>query len=108
MTDLTLSDSRYSHIIDLPIERIDVAHWQFTLPNNEYKRCCPPDHIAVGTTSTDDGRRMSINVAMIGETLMIQQYVGEVTEKHLCRMVSQSDAFQQTGERRCGSYGNSV
>lgn len=67
MTNHTLSDSSYNHIIDLPIERIDIADWAFNLPNNEYKRCCPPDHIAVGTTTTDDGRRMSINVEMIGD-----------------------------------------
>jgi hypothetical protein len=36
---------------------------------------------------------MSINVEMIGETLMIQHYIGEITEPHLCRMVALSDAF---------------
>ncbi len=100
MTDLKLSDSSFSHIIDLPIERIDIADWLFNLPNDEYKRCCPPDHVAVGTTSTDDGRRMSINVERIGETLMIQQYVAEVAEKHHCRMVSQSDAFSANGRTK--------
>ncbi len=100
MTDLKLSDSSFSHIIDLPVERIDIADWLFNLPNDEYKRCCPPDHIAVGTTSTDDGRKMSINVERIGETLMIQQYVAEVAEKHHCRMVSQSDAFSANGRTK--------
>ncbi len=32
----------------------------------EYLRCCPPDHIGSGVTTTDDGRRMVINVEMIG------------------------------------------
>ena len=93
MTDRILSHSSFSHIVDVPIERIDIADWLFNLPEAEYQRCCPPDHIAAGATSTDNGRRMSINVEMIGETLMIQHYIGEITEPHLCRMVSLSDAF---------------
>jgi hypothetical protein len=36
---------------------------------------------------------MSINVEMIGSTLMIQHYVAEVATGTLCRMVSISDAF---------------
>lgn len=72
LTDKLLSSSAYSHIIKLPIDRIDIADWLFNLPEEEYKRCCPPDHISCGTTSTDDGTRMSINVEMIGQTLMIQ------------------------------------
>ena len=87
MTDRILSHSSFSHIVDVPIERIDIADWLFNLPEAEYQRCCPPDHIAAGATSTDNGRRMSINVEMIGETLMIEHYIGEITEPHLCRMV---------------------
>ena len=44
--------------------------------------------------------RMLINVEMIGETLMIQHYIGEITEPHLCRMVSLSDAFTPNGRTR--------
>jgi hypothetical protein len=36
---------------------------------------------------------MSINVEMIGDSLMIQEYVGEVVEPHHCRMVSLSPVF---------------
>ena len=43
---------------------------------------------------------MSINVEMIGETLMIQHYIGEITEPHLCRMVSFSDAFSPNGRTK--------
>ena len=31
---------------------------------------------------------------------MIQHYVGEVTEKHFCRMVSQSDAISSNGRTK--------
>ena len=100
MTDRILSHSSFSYIIDVPIERIDISDWLFNLPEAEYQRCCPPDHIAAGATSTDNGCRMSINVEMIGTTLMIQHYVGEITEPRLCRMVSLSDAISANGRTK--------
>ncbi len=63
--DTILSQSAYSAEIDVPFEKVDIADWLFTLPEAEYLRCCPPDHIAAGVTWTDDGRRMSINVEQI-------------------------------------------
>ena len=93
LCDKELSNSAYSHIINAPIEKVDIAGWLFKLPEAEYQRCCPPDHISCGTTSTDEGTPMSINVEMIGKTLMIQHYVAEVATASLCRMVSVSDAF---------------
>lgn len=98
--DRKLSESSYSHIIDVPIEKIDIAEWLFSLPEAEYQRCCTPDHIAAGATTMDDGRPMSINVEMIGETLMVQHYVGEFIDKHFCRMVSQSDAISPSGRTK--------
>jgi hypothetical protein len=71
MTDLTLSESSYSAVIEAPIERVDIADWLFSQADAEFQRCCPPDHIAAGSTVTDDGRRMSINVETIGESLVI-------------------------------------
>jgi hypothetical protein len=43
---------------------------------------------------------MSINVEMIGKTLMIQHYVAEVATPTLCRMVATSDAFSANGRTR--------
>lgn len=97
MSDRTLSQSSFSHIINAPIERVDIADWLLHLPNAEYQRCCPPAHIAAGTTTTDDGQPMSINVEMIGDSLLIQQYVGEVTDPDYCHMVSISDVFSRLG-----------
>jgi hypothetical protein len=65
MTDRTVSESSFSHIINLPVERVDIAHWLFNLPNAEYQHCCPPDHIAAAATTTDNGRPISINVEII-------------------------------------------
>lgn len=97
LEDRILSQSAYSAEIDLPLEAIDIADWLFTLPEAEYQRCCVPDHIAAGVTTTDDGRRMSINVEQIGSGLVIQHYVAEVAGKTYCRMNSISDVFTATG-----------
>ncbi|MFK3736966.1 hypothetical protein [Massilia sp. TN1-12] len=99
-TDLVLSQSAFSHVIDVPFEQVDIAQWLFTLPDAEYQRCAPPDHIAAGATFTDDGRRMSINVEMIGTGLVVQHYVGEITEPAHCRMVSTSDVFTPNGRTK--------
>lgn len=100
LTDKELSNSTYTHVIQAPIEKVDISDWLFRLPEAEYCRCCPPDHISCGRTSTDDGTPMSINVEMIGKTLMIQHYVAEVAIPALCRMVSTSDAFTPNGRTR--------
>ena len=97
MSDRKIAESSFSHVINAPIERVDIADWLFHLSDAEYQRCAPPDHIAVGVTATDDGQPMSINVEMIGANLMVQHYVGEVTEPGHCRMVSISDVFSPLG-----------
>jgi hypothetical protein len=100
LSDKVLSSSAYSHVIAVPQAKIDIADWLFYLAEAEYQRCCPPDHISCGSTVADDGTRMSINVEMIGQTLMIQHYVAETATPHLCRMVSTSDAFTPNGRTR--------
>jgi len=95
--DPILSQSSYSADIDTPFAQVDIADWLFTLPDAEYQRCCPPDHIAAGVTTADDGRRMSINVEMIGTGLVIQHYVAEEAGPTYCRMNSISDVFTANG-----------
>jgi hypothetical protein len=97
MTDRTLSESSFSHVINVPIDRVDIADWLLHLTSDEYQRCCPGEHIAAGATTTDDGRPMSINVEMIGDALMIQQYVGELVGPLHCHLVSRSVAFTPGG-----------
>jgi hypothetical protein len=97
MTDRKLSESSFSHVVNVPIDRVDLADWLFNITSEEYQRCCPPAHIAAGATTTDDGRPVSINVEMIGESLMIQQYVGELVGPRHCRLVSRSTAFSARG-----------
>jgi hypothetical protein len=97
LNDLILSQSAYSADIDVPLERIDIADWLFNLSEAEYQRGCPPDHIAAGVTTTDDGRRMSINVEMIGTGLVVQHYVADEATATYCRMNSISDVFTPGG-----------
>jgi hypothetical protein len=97
MTNGILSESSYSHDMGIAIDRIDIAEWLTHLGNAEFQWCCPPDHIACGFTHADDGQPMSINAETVGPSLLIQQYVGEVFEAHLCRMVSMSDVFPLDG-----------
>jgi hypothetical protein len=100
MPDRTLSHAVFTAPMDVPIEKVDIADWLFHLPSPEYQRCAPPDHIAAGATTTDDGRPMSINVETIGDSLVVQQYIGEVTTPTYCRMVSQSDTFTPRGRTK--------
>lgn len=86
LSDKTLSSSAFSYGIAMPIEKIIIAEWLFNLPEAEYQRCCAPDHISCGATFTDDGARMSINVEMVGQTLMLQHYVAQTATLQLCRM----------------------
>lgn len=95
--DEILSQSAYSAEIDVPLSQVDIEEWLFSLPEAEYLRCCPPDHIAAGTTTTDDGRRMSINVEMIGTGLVVQHYVCEEAGPAYVRMNSISDVFTANG-----------
>src|SRR5262245_38324410 len=97
LTDMVLVESEKTATIHAPVERVDIADWLLHLPDAEYQRCAPPDHIAAGTTTTDDGRPMSINVEVIGGSLMVQHYVAEVHEPHHCRMVSLSDVQTPAG-----------
>ena len=97
LTDMVLVESEKTATIHAPFERVDIADWLLHLPDAEYQRCAPPDHIAAGTTTTDDGRPMSINVEVIGGSLMVQHYVAEVHEPHHCRMVSISDVQTPAG-----------
>ena len=97
LTDMVLVESEKTATIHAPFELVDIADWLLHLPDAEYQRCAPPDHIAAGTTTTDDGRPMSINVEVIGGSLMVQHYVAEVHEPHHCRMVSLSDVQTPAG-----------
>src|SRR5262245_28844889 len=69
MQDNTLVESSFSATINAPIERVDIPSWCFSLPESEYQACSPA-HCSAGATTASDGRRMSINVEILGGSLM--------------------------------------
>ncbi|CAN7637655.1 hypothetical protein [Neorhizobium tomejilense] len=89
-------DSSFSVIINAPIEHIDIPTWCFGLPEKEYQGCSPA-HIAAGSTTAPDGRRMSINVETIGGSLMVQHYIETLGDKDHLILDSDSDVFTPTG-----------
>ena len=91
-----LVDSSFSAIINAPIEKINIPEWAFNLPEKEYQDCSPA-HISAAKTIGPDGRRMSINVEIIGGSLMVQHYQEEVSEPHHLVLTSFSDVFTPTG-----------
>ncbi len=97
--DRTLSLSTVTAVINAPFEKVNIADWLFNLPDDEYQRCSHA-HIAAGTTTTDDGIPMSLNVETIGDALMVQHYVGEIRERSRCVMVSISDAITAAGRNK--------
>lgn len=90
MSETLLVDSHCTASIPLELDRIDLTEWLFALSDADYRRCST-QHFAAGTSRSDDGRRMSINVERIGETLLFEHYVEDISEAHHCRVVSVSD-----------------
>ena len=96
MTTNQIVDSSFTAIINAPIETIDIPAWCFNLSETEYQGCSPA-HVAAGFTTAPDGRRMSINVEIIGGSLMVQHYVETLGEKGHLILDSTSDVFTPTG-----------
>src|SRR5271154_3057429 len=97
--DRTLSLSTVTAIIQAPIEKVNVSDWLLHLPDAEYQRCSHA-HIAGASSTSDDGRPMSINVETIGDAFVVQHYVAEIQEPHFCRMVSISDSISPAGRTK--------
>lgn len=99
MHEHVIVESSFSAIINAPLEKIDLPAWCFTLPDDEYQGCSPA-HFAAGSTTARDGRRMSINVEVLGGVPMVQHYVEQVAEKHHLVLDSVSDLFTATGRTK--------
>ena len=101
MEDSTLVQSSFSATINAPIEKVDIPSWCFTLPESEYQACSPA-HYSAGSTTAPDGRRMSINVEVLGGSMIVQHYVEEVGQPDHLRLVSTSDVFTPAGRTKIG------
>lgn len=96
MDDHVIVDSSFSATINAPIEKVDIATWAFGLPDQEYQACSPA-HVAAGFTTAPDGTRMSINVEIIGGSLMVQHYVETLGQPDHLILESVSDVFTPSG-----------
>ena len=101
MESNTLVESSFSAIINAPVETIDIPAWCFSLSEAEYQACSPA-HCSAGVTTAPDGRRMSINVEILGGSPMVQHYVEEISSRDHLRLVSSSDVFTPTGRIKVG------
>jgi len=99
MEDNTIVKSSFSATINAPIEKVDIPTWCFTLPEWEYQACSPA-HWSAGATIAQDGRRMSINVEILGGSLMVQHYVEEIAEPDHLKLASHSDVFTPSGRTK--------
>ena len=87
MEDNTIVKSSFSATINAPIEKVDIPSWCFALSESEYQACSPA-HCSAGATIAPDGRRMSINVEILGGSLMVQHYIEELARPDHLRLVS--------------------
>ena len=62
MDDLQIVDSSFSAIINAPLDKVDIANWVFTLPDQEYQGCSPA-HVAAGFTTAPDGKTVPMATA---------------------------------------------
>ena len=95
----TLVESSCTATINAPIEKVDIPEWCFSLPDCEFQACSPA-HYAAAATTAPDGRRMSINVEVIGGSLIVQHYVEDVATPDHLRLTSRSDLFTPTGRTK--------
>jgi CO dehydrogenase/acetyl-CoA synthase delta subunit len=95
MNKVTLAEFSFIATINAPIERIDLPAWIFGLADDEYQGCSA--HVATGATHSSDGRRMAINVEVLGGSVLVSHFTEEITDKHHVRLASVSDSFTPTG-----------
>jgi hypothetical protein len=96
MNDHQIVDSSFTAIVNAPLDKIDIPAWCFNLSEREYQACSPA-HVAAGFTMAPEGKRMSINVEIIGGSLMVQHYVETLAQRDHLILDSTSDVFTPSG-----------
>src|SRR5215470_18885539 len=98
MTENQIVDSSFTAIINTQIDKVDIPAWCFSLPEKEYQGCSPA-HVSAGSTMTPDGKRMSVNVEIIGGSLMVQHFVETLGDKDHLVLDSDSTFSLRPGGR---------
>ena len=96
MNEHQIVNSSFTAIIIAPIEKVDIPAWCFGLSEQEYQSCSPA-HIAAGFTTAPDGKRMSINVEIIGGSMIVEHYIETLGTKSHLILNSTSDVFAPNG-----------
>src|SRR5215471_10928427 len=99
MNEHQIVDASFTAIMNAPMETIDIPAWCFSRPERAYQSCSPA-HVSAGCTTAPDGKRMSINVEIIGGSLMVQHYVETLGCKDHLILDSESDVFTPSGRTR--------
>jgi hypothetical protein len=94
--EVTLAEFSFTATINVPTEKVGLPAWIFGLADDEYQRCSPA-HVATGATHSPDGRRVAINVEVLGGSILVSHFKEEITDKHHVRLTSVSDSFTLTG-----------
>lgn len=97
----TFTESTMTAVINAPFESINLTEWLFTLKDYEYQQCSSA-HIAAGNSITKNGRRMSLNVEQIADSLLIQHYVEDIAQRNHCSVNSISDSLTPAGRTTIG------
>src|ERR1700677_3040038 len=84
-----------------PSRRSIFPHGALAYPKRSINLAHRPTVPPVFTTAPD-GRRMSINVEVLGGSPMVQHYVEDIGERDHLRLVSNSDIFTPTGRIKVG------
>lgn len=92
MNEHQIVNSNFTALINAPI---DIPAWCFGPAEQEYEGCSPA-HVSAGFTTAPDGKRMSINVEVIGDSLMVQHYVETFGRSDHLILNSESDVFTAT------------
>jgi hypothetical protein len=74
--------SDFKAVIHAPVDKIDIPDWLFALTDEEYQQCSIA-HIAGGATRTPDGKRISINVEVVGPGLMMQHWTEDIRKSSI-------------------------
>lgn len=96
-----LAESTAIAIINAGAETIDLTAWLFTLKDDEYQGCSSA-HIAGGSSVSRDGKRMSLNVEQVGNSLLVQHYIEGISKKDHCLVNSLSDSISPFGKTKIG------
>lgn len=96
MREHEIADSSFTVIINTTIDKVDLPTWCFSRPEREYQRSHPA-HIAAGSATAQDGKRMSFNVEIISGSLLVHHYVETIGRKDHLILNSNSDLFTQNG-----------